>query len=146
MTTFASAFKAEITRLARKEIKAQTESMKNAVTQYRHDIAKLKRQVDEQLRRIEFLERQEKKRIQEPKTEDLTGKQRFSSRSVRAQRKRLGLSAEEFGKLLGVSGQTIYNWEKGDSRPREKQFAALVEVRGIGKREAMRRLDMIDEQ
>jgi len=55
--------------------------------------------------------------------------------SVRARRRRLGLSAEDFGKLVGVTPLTIYHWEHGKSRPRPAQFARLVAVRGIGKRD-----------
>ena len=58
---------------------------------------------------------------------------RFSARSVKAQRQRLGLSAADYGKLLGVSGLTIYNWEHEKSRPRKAQFAALVAARDLGK-------------
>ena len=65
---------------------------------------------------------------------------RFSARSVKAQRSRLGLSAADYGKLVGVSGLTIYNWEHDKSRPRQAQLAALVAVRGIGKREALLKL------
>jgi DNA-binding transcriptional regulator YiaG len=65
---------------------------------------------------------------------------RFSGRSVKAQRTRLGLSAADYGKLVGVSGLTVYNWEHGKSRPRQAQLAALVAVRGIGKREALAKL------
>lgn len=59
---------------------------------------------------------------------------------MKAQRKRLGLSAEKYAKLVGVSSLTIYSWEAGKSKPRKAQFDALVAVRGIGKREAMKRL------
>ena len=52
----------------------------------------------------------------------------------------LGLSAADYGRLVGVSALTIYNWESGKSRPRRAQFAAIVAVRGIGKREAADRL------
>ena len=65
---------------------------------------------------------------------------RFSARSVKAQRQRLGLSAADYGKLVGVSGLTIYNWEHGTSHPRKAQLVALVAVRGIGKREALMKL------
>ena len=65
---------------------------------------------------------------------------RYSARSVRAQRKRLGISAEDYGRLIGVSGLTIYNWEHGKARPRKAQLAALIAVRGIGKREAVKQL------
>jgi transcriptional regulator with XRE-family HTH domain len=63
---------------------------------------------------------------------------------VRAQRKRLKLSAEDFGKLLGVSAQTVYFWEQGRTRPRKAQFAALVAARSLGRREALARLEAID--
>ena len=37
----------------------------------------------------------------------------------------------------------IYNWEKGKTRPRQEQLAALVAVRGIGKREALAKLELL---
>jgi DNA-binding transcriptional regulator YiaG len=42
--------------------------------------------------------------------------------------------------LVGVSGLTIYNWEQEKARPRKAQLAALVAVRGIGKKEALLKL------
>ena len=39
---------------------------------------------------------------------------------------------------------TIYNWEKGKSKPRNQQLNAWANVRGIGKREALRRLELLD--
>ncbi len=59
---------------------------------------------------------------------------------MKAQRSRLGLSAADYGKLVGVSGLTIYNWEHEKARPRKAQLTALVAVRGIGKREALLKL------
>jgi DNA-binding transcriptional regulator YiaG len=38
------------------------------------------------------------------------------------------------GLLLGVSAQTIYNWEAEKSRPRQAQVAAIAAVRKLGKR------------
>jgi DNA-binding transcriptional regulator YiaG len=67
---------------------------------------------------------------------------RFSARSVCSQRRRLRLSAEDYGKLIGVSGLTIYNWEHGRTRPRAAQFEALANVRGITRSEAAQRLGM----
>jgi DNA-binding transcriptional regulator YiaG len=147
MANLAVALKDEIRRLAKKEVKALTGSTKEAVVQYRRDIARLKRQVQEQQRKLAFLESQEKKRISKPEVaEGEMENVRFSARSVRAQRKRLRLSAEDYAKLLGVSALTVYNWENGKSRPRQAQFAALVALRGMGRREAIRRLDLLDEK
>ena len=58
-------------------------------------------------------------------------------------RERLGLSADDFGKLLGVSAQSIYNWEHENARPRAEQLANVAALRGIGKREAKARLDQL---
>ena len=144
MPNLAATLKEEIQRLARKEIKAQTSSTKQAVAQYRREIATLKRQVQEQQKKIGFLETQEQKRIEKPKAAEASVEGvRFSARSVKAQRERLGLSAANYAKLVGVSGLTIYNWEHGKSRPRKEQLAALVAVRGIGKREALAKLELI---
>jgi DNA-binding transcriptional regulator YiaG len=71
---------------------------------------------------------------------------RFSARSVKAQRARLGLSAKDFGRLVGVSALSIYAWESGKSRPRKKQLPGLAAVRHLGKREARQRLEMLGQR
>ena len=55
-------------------------------------------------------------------------------------RKRLGLSAADFGLLVGASGQSVYAWEQGKARPRGKNLAAIAALRGVGKREVVERL------
>jgi len=144
MTTLAVALKDEIRRLARKEIKAQTGPTAQAVAHYRREIAKLKRQSREHERKIAFLEAQERKRIGKPEsTNGEDNGSRFSARSVKAQRRRTGLSAADYAKLVGVSGLTVYNWENGKSRPRKEQLASLVALRGIGKRQAQAKLQLL---
>jgi DNA-binding transcriptional regulator YiaG len=149
MPNFATALKEEIGRLARKEIKSQVGKTQKAVALYRREIAALKRELKSQAKRIESLNAAKRgvgvngssntssNGSVESHAED---EMRFSARSVKAQRNRLGLSAKDYGALIGVTGLTIYNWEQGKSRPRRAQFAALVAVRGIGKREAQDRL------
>ena len=144
MPNIAAVLKDEIRRLAKREIKASTSSTKGAVAQYRRDIAKLKRQMQTQGKEIAFLKAQERKRLgQAPTAEEPLDGIRFSPRSVRAQRQRLGLSQPDYAKLVGVSAMTIYNWEAGKSRPRNEQLAALVAVRKLGKREALQKLEML---
>ena len=55
----------------------------------------------------------------------------------------MGISAADYGKLVGVAGITIYQWEGGKSRPRKEQVAKLAGVRGIGKRETEKRLELL---
>ena len=143
MANIVSVLREEICRLARKEIRQQMGVTVKASAQHRRDIADLKRQVQKLKKAIAFLERQEKKRLAEqPAVKEAEGA-RFSAKGVKAQRSRLGLSAKDYGKLVGVSEMTIYNWEQGKSKPQAKQLAALVDVRGLGKREAMKRLEMV---
>jgi DNA-binding transcriptional regulator YiaG len=139
MSNIASVLKEEIRRLAKREIKVETSKIKRAGVQQRREIARLKRLLAEQARKITALQKRAGKASAEP-AEEAGDKLRFSARSVKAQRARLGLSALDYGKLVGVSPLTIYAWEQGKSRPRKAQLAALVAVRGIGKREARQKL------
>jgi DNA-binding transcriptional regulator YiaG len=146
MPNIATVLKEEIRRLAKREIKASTTTTKQAVAQYRRDIAKLKREMRSQAKEIAFLKAQERKRLGQPQPtngeEELEGV-RHSARSVQAQRKRLKLSAADFGKLVGVSGLTVYSWEHGKRRPRKERLAALVSVREMGRREALAKLEAV---
>jgi DNA-binding transcriptional regulator YiaG len=144
MTTLAIAMRDEIRRLARKEVKAQTGKYARAVAQYRREIAKLNRHQREHEKKIAVLKGQSR-RLQNHPTPVLeaNGDARFSARSVKAQRQRSGLSAADYAKLVGVSPITIYNWEHRKSRPRKEQFAALITLRGLGKRAALAKLALL---
>jgi DNA-binding XRE family transcriptional regulator len=92
----ATILKEEILRLARKEIRRQTNMLRKASAQYRKEIAEMKRRE---------------------------------------------LSAADYGKLIGVKGQTIYSWERETSRPRKQQAARIASLRHMGKTEAQARLE-----
>jgi DNA-binding transcriptional regulator YiaG len=141
MANIVAALKDEIRRLARKEIRAMVGTTKRAVVQYRRDIANLKRLLNRQEKNVTNLKKRLAEQHGQPAAEEdeLAGV-RFSARSIRAQRRRLKLSAADYGRLAGVSAMTVYNWESGKAHPRKAQFAALVAIRGIGKREALQRL------
>ena len=140
MPNIASVLKEEICRLAKKEVKAQVGKTQKATAQYRRDIANLKRQMSQQEREIKLLKKQQgQPQVEEESDQNI----RFSARSVKAQRQRIGLSAADYAKLVGVSPITIYNWESGKTKPQKAQLDALVAVRGIGKREAMKKLEEI---
>ena len=70
MADLANALKEEIRRLARKEIRSETGATKQAVAQYRREIASLKRQVRAQEKKIAFLEDQERKRLETPQASE----------------------------------------------------------------------------
>ena len=139
MPNFASALKEEIVRLARKEGRNETERLKKASSQYRSDIAALKRRVEALEKQVSHFEKKSKN-SQKLEVSAETTPVRFSDKGLASQRQRLGLAAAEMGLLLGVSAQTIYNWEAGKSRPRQPQLAAVAALRGLGKRQAQARL------
>ncbi len=143
MPNFATAIKEEIVRLARKEIRAQTGVTKRAAAQHRRDLAALKRVVAELRKEVAFLAAQEKRRVKRQPVEDRSEGVRFSPRWLKLHREKIGLSAADYGKLVGVSSLTIYNWESGKARPRPKLLPALAAVRGLGKREALKRLELL---
>jgi DNA-binding transcriptional regulator YiaG len=68
---------------------------------------------------------------------------RFSAKGLAGHRKRLGLSAGDLGLLLGVSTQTIYNWEGGKARPHRRFLPTLVALRTVGKKETLAHLEEI---
>lgn len=143
MPNIASVLKAEISRVARKELRAETDSLKKATATYRREIAALKK-------RIAVLEKQVKRGPRAaPKREDQgwEGEERqlrFSATRLAAQRKRLGLSAADFARLLGVSALSVYNWEGGKTRPQRPQLEAIAAARKLGKREALARLEELN--
>jgi hypothetical protein len=66
MSNLIAALKHEITRLARKEIRAQTGHVKQAAAHHRREIAKLKRELKSHEKQLAFLEGQEKERLGRP--------------------------------------------------------------------------------
>jgi DNA-binding transcriptional regulator YiaG len=144
MPNIASILKAEISRVARKEVRAEIETLKKASVAHRASIAELRRQVNA----LEKEQRRVAKGARRPITAADSGnesagatKRRFSAARLAAHRARLELSASSYGQLVGVSGQTIYHWEQGRSRPRAAQLESLAAVRDLGAREVAERLD-----
>ncbi len=139
MSTFANQLKAEISRLAKKEVRAEVQSLKKASAGYRSEIAALKR-------RISSLEVMLKKQAKGTKVmpKESTGDEgsslRFRVVGFANLRKKLGVSAAEMGKLLGVSAQSVYHWEAGKSKPRKSQLPAISAVRKMSKKDVAAKL------
>ncbi len=144
MPNIGSVLKQEITRLARREVNAQTKVIRKASAQYRRDIAQLKREVAALSKQVMYLERQERKRASKGVPKASVEGKRFSARGVQGHREKLGLSAADYASLVGVSSQSIYNWEQGRARPGDEQLASLVAVRELGIREALKRLELLE--
>jgi DNA-binding XRE family transcriptional regulator len=137
MPNIANLLKSEIARVARKQVRAETQGLKQAIAPYRAQIAELKRRTRQLELQVSRLGRVAARRAAAVPAEDPGDRNlRFSAKGLAAQRKRLGLSAQAFGALIGASGQSVYKWEEGKTRPRAKHLPVIAALRGIGKKEA----------
>lgn len=146
LPNIASVFKTEISRVARKEARAETSGIKKSSSQHRSDIAALKRRLaalEQTVRQLGKTARPKPTReAQEAKVPGI----RFSAARLTAQRERLGLTAAELAKLLGVSYQSIHKWEREISSPRASQLALIATLNKMGKRVAAARLAQMASQ
>src|SRR3954462_10486472 len=113
MPNLASALNGDLRRNARREITAQTKTTRRLTAQYRRDIAALKREMTSLRKKVAFLEAQEKRRVAERPAPPAVEGIRFRADGLRSRREKLGLSATDYGRLVGVAGLTIYQWEGG---------------------------------
>ena len=134
MATFVDQLKAEISRIAKKEVRAETKQLKKASAQYRSDIAALKRHIASLETSLKRLSKNQPKPALEVKA-SATGL-RFRAGGFATLRKKFAMSAKQMGKLLGVSAQSVYHWEAGKSRPRASQLPAIAAARTLTKKEA----------
>lgn len=147
MPNIGALLKQEISRLSRRETRTQIETLKRASAQYRQGMTALRKQVITLERELARLARLQATGSPRAAPAESTGpKVRFSPKWIRPAREKLGLSAADYGRLLGVTGQTVYNWERGSSEPRGSQLERIAEIRSIGKREARNRLDALDAE
>ena len=143
MPNIGTVLREEISRLSRRESRSQVDATKKATAQHRRDIAALKRQVAQLQRQVTLLSRKVLGAPPAVSSDPTVKRVRFVAKGLRSQRNRLGLSQTDLGTLLGVSAQSIYNWESESAHPRDEQLAKLAALRGIGKREAGRRLEQL---
>lgn len=146
MPNIATILKAEIIRLARKEVREESDLLKKAASSHRTEIAALKRRIRDlegfvkRLAREHAAEPVRIKRASKVMNDQVEGNFRFRAQGMAANRKRLGLSAADFGLLVGATGQSVYSWETGKTKPRAEALAKIAALRGAGKREVAEKL------
>lgn len=140
MTNLASILKAEIVRVSRREVRDEIKSLKKTTATQRSEIAALKKRAQALEQLVRKLTRGMTKTVAASTDEVASPRYRFSAERLAANRKRLNLSAADFGRLVGASGQSVYKWESGKVRPQAKQLTALAALKSIGKKQAQARL------
>ena len=130
MPDFKLTFQEEVRRLARKEVKAASETL-----------AAQQKTIRELTKRIDALEKkqavpvaQKADKSEEPAVAVKSGKARFSPKTIIKFRKKYGISQKGFAALLGVATFTVSHWELGKNRPRATQVAAISALTKLGKR------------
>jgi DNA-binding transcriptional regulator YiaG len=145
MSNVVNVLKAEIARISKREAKSATQGIGKSNVWLRKTAADLRK-------RVLLLEKENKRLIAAMKKYQATQpekvdqekarKARFTSRGIRALRKKLRLSQADFGKLLGTTPGAVYLWEKKERalNLRDKTKAAILANRGLGAREAKEKL------
>lgn len=138
MPNIAQVLKDEISRLARKEIRAacdplrkQVRSLRDRVKQQEAAVAKL----EKALSRATSQSTDTRAGLYDTKDKEPVTRARATPASIRRHRHRLGLSQADLGELLGVSTNTVVRWEAGTSKPRAQHRGALIKLRDLGVRE-----------
>ena len=143
MPNIGALLKAEIARLSKREIRKEVAGVRKASATYRREIAALKHQVIALQRKSALLEKSTDQAYDTKASAPPDRPIRFVAKGLRSLRKRLGFSAAQLAQVLGVSEQSVYNWETGKATPRKEQLVAISAMRGMGKREAQSRLESI---
>ena len=130
MPTLAATLKAEIRRLAAREVQKALRSLKRVQRQMKAMRARNRAQRTE-VRRLE-------RRVERVKQTTGGGGRgrggRVSPEAIRTLRSRLGMTREQFAKILGVSAGSIFGWETGRTMPRGRSVQRIAEVRKMGVR------------
>ena len=143
MPNIAFILKAEVARVARKEVRTEIEGLKKANTQHRAAIAQLRRELADVQKQMKHLARPSSSRMAKAPVAQDTGDatpRRFSASRLAARRAKLKLSAADYGKLVGMSGATVYLWEKGQTRPPSAQVQALGALKHLSQKVIQERL------
>jgi DNA-binding transcriptional regulator YiaG len=130
------AFKSEITRLAKKQVRAtylplarDVRRLKRTVSVLRTTVAVLARlgtelQAERQAQRAKLVVAPEEVKAA-----------RVSPGLIKKLRARLGISQSELATLVGVSTSAVGSWEYGKAKPEGHNREALVALRKLGRRE-----------
>lgn len=139
MSSLISSLKSEITRVARKELKGELQSLRKATTVHRSEIAALKRQLKSLASELKAIKRTHKSAASPAPDADAPEKRsgiRFTAQRFAALRVKLGLTQAEIAKVLGASSLSVHKWETGAVQPRAAQLAKIASVMKLSKREA----------
>lgn len=150
MPNIGKLLKDEIARIARKESKVAVTPLRKPSVAARRTLADLKKRIaalEKETKKLTGLLADRPAACADGDQPEETGRVRVTVKGVKSLRRKLGMSQDEFARLLGVSGQAIYLWERksGALRLRQTTKKALLAVRDLGAKEARARLEQMDK-
>ena len=133
MSTVMKELKAEISRLARREIRRELMPVRRIGAAQRGLIAGLRRQIAALQKELKVLRKAGAGAAVPAVGQDAEAGVRFwiTGKGVRALRKRLGLTQTELGKLADVSLATVVNWDATSGKVAIRRKETVVRLRGI---------------
>ena len=144
MPNIAKVLKDEFSRVARRETKKALTTVSKPAAGLRRTTADLKRRVAQLEKELRSLRKSIDgvAAVRQAAASETTEKARITAKGMRSLRRRLRLTGQEFARLLGITPQVVYGWDKasGPLRVRGTTRAAILAVRGIGAREARKKL------
>ncbi|BEU98614.1 helix-turn-helix domain-containing protein (plasmid) [Acidovorax sp. DW039] len=142
MNTFSNAFRAEVIRMARKELKPELQGMRKIITSHRSEIAALKREVKALASQLKAAQRLTKV-PNTPNAQAAANTPRraaggnFNAQAFADKRAELGITQKQMAQLVGASWLSVYKWESGKVHPRAAQLGRISEVLKMSKRKAL---------
>ncbi len=139
MSSLITSLKSEMTRIARKELKAELQPLRKATTSHRSEIAALKRLVKSLATEVKAIKRTRRplgKELSGPEESAKPNRIRFTAERFSALRAKLGLTQAEMARVLDASSLSVHKWEAGAVQPRAAQLEKIAAVMKLGKREA----------
>jgi DNA-binding transcriptional regulator YiaG len=133
MAKIESVIKAEIVRLAKREMRSAFLPMKREVRQMSIRLSGLSKAISSLNRLTKDLGLEKAKAKLEASPEEVKTS-RITPDRIRGLRKKLGISQREMGILTGASMGAVVSWERGKFKPRGDKKTALVPLRKLGKR------------
>jgi len=142
-------FREEVSRLAKRALRSEIDSLKKQVQNLRQTVREQRKEIDILKKTSsQSLDIQSQSQIVVTPEELEEEKDiRISPDSVKRHRERLRLTQRELAQLLNVSVNTVNGWEAGRSSPMGINREMFAKVRGMGVREvqAMLRNDQEEE-
>lgn len=148
MTAFNDSFRAEVTRIVRKEFKDELSGLRKGNATLRAEIANMKKAGKALSGQVQNLEKRMESMMKSLSSAQPEGSKsssdrrntKFDHEALLAKRHALGFTQVDMALLIGVSNISLYKWESGSVVPRNAQLARVSEVMRLGVRAAKAQL------